>query len=136
MSYISTNSSARQKDVHCPLPCVCSLAHFLLYCFVTLLNFKCICPSVSPRARAEKRSPNTRPHTTVLESGSRCSPICAFLSLLSSVLSFPLYLSLIFLTAITFVPCFCFSFSCLGSKKKNTEKEKLREKERKCRVGF
>lgn len=43
---------------------------------------------VPSRARAEKRSSNTHPHNTVLESGSRCSPICAFLSLLSSVLSF------------------------------------------------
>lgn len=67
MSCISTNLSGSLEDTLFSSPsCVCSLAHFPLYCFVTLSNFKCICPSGSLRMCAEERFfflSNTHPHT-------------------------------------------------------------------------
>ncbi len=100
-----------------------------LLLYVTLSNFKCICPSGSLRMCAEERFFVT--YTPTHRTGSRCGPnLCLLFLFCQLYLSFSCFLSPLFLTAIIFSLPFCFSFSFLGSKKgKNMEKENDKDTE-------
>ncbi len=100
-----------------------------LLLYVTLSNFKCICPS-GPFGCVQKNVflSHTLPRTE-LDPGA--APICAFYSFsVNSTSHFPAFSLPLFLTAIIFSLPFCFSFSFLGSKKgKNMEKENDKDTE-------
>lgn len=116
MSCISTNLSDSQEDTLCSSPpCVCSLAHFPLYCFMTryrisnasvhLCLFGCVQMNVflSHTPPLPQNWIQVRPQSV---------PFLLFCQL---HLSFSCFLSPLFLTAIIFALSVCFSFSFLGS---------------------
>lgn len=129
MSCISTNLSGSQEDTLCSSPpCVCSLAHFPLYCFMSLYRISNASVHLGPFGCVQRNGFLSNTHTpTHRELDPGAAPICAFLSFLSTLpLIFLLSLYLLFLTAIRFALSFCSSFPFLaprGERQRHGETE-------------
>ncbi len=135
MSCILTNLSDNQEDTLCSSPpCVCSLAHFPLYCFMSLYRISNASVHLGPSDVCRERFFVT--YTPTHRTGSRCGPnLCLLFLFCQLYLSFSCFLSPLFLTAIIFSLPFVSAFLFwLQEGKKHGERKWQRHRDREKRV--